>query len=160
MNKLFIIFSMLFSISSSANEIVEEILQLEGGKAEYKKVIEQNSFMMRSFDFGTFDADGHYQLQDLETEFKNKQEKLKEKYLSWDVYKANIINAYENTYTEQELLGLRDFLRSPIGKSILEKRHQLFLLSGQSNQRNVEKYINENKKLWDEFGKRLDQLIE
>lgn len=55
---------------------------------------------------------------------KRSAEIIKEE-LSWEKIKEDVISAYVESFTQEELKGLVDFYNSPLGKKLIEKQPEL-----------------------------------
>ncbi|MEZ5304318.1 MAG: DUF2059 domain-containing protein [Verrucomicrobiales bacterium] len=54
-----------------------------------------------------------------------KAAKLMEQELSWDKISADFIDLYAKTYSEEDLKGILEFYRSPLGKRMLENQAEI-----------------------------------
>ena len=52
-------------------------------------------------------------------------QKLKDKYLSWDIVKADFIKVYSEAFTEEEIKGLINFYKTPLGQKLVEKQPEI-----------------------------------
>jgi len=57
--------------------------------------------------------------------YQQKLDQLLASYLSWDKMKPVMVQAYSETYTDQELDGILNFYRSPAGQAMVAKSPEL-----------------------------------
>ncbi len=58
-------------------------------------------------------------------EYQQKLDQLLASYLNWDKMKPVMVQAYSETYTDQELDGILNFYRSPAGQAMVAKSPEL-----------------------------------
>ncbi len=69
--------------------------------------------------------------------------------MSWDKMKGDYITIYEETFTAEELSGMIEFYKSPVGQKSIEKQPEI-----------MEKSMKVNKKKMDELMPKLQRVVQ
>ena len=91
------------------------------------------------------------EILELQKELMEKVMKLVSDELSWEKLKTDFIPLYADTFTEEELKGLLDFYRSPVGQSFSRKQPELMQKSMEISQKMMMKIMPEIQKLVEEL---------
>jgi hypothetical protein len=75
--------------------------------------------------------------------------------MSWDKLKDDYISIYAETFTEEELEGVVEFYKSPIGRKFIEKQPELLRRSMQISQKQMGKLMPKIQKLTQEMKEKV-----
>jgi uncharacterized protein len=119
----------------SARDLAEELLPLMNVQQNFEQMMRnvkqiQLSQLQKMNPPGTNPA----QSQTRFNQFMN----LMDQEFSWSSLKPDYVDVYANTFTEQELSGLIDFYKSPLGRKLVEKTPTLMNASLKITERRME----------------------
>jgi len=102
--------------------LAEKLLELmnvqEGIEESFAAVKQMQASQLKSMGISGEAADKVQSMQDIIMGLLAKE-------LSWDKLKDNYIGIYAGTFTEDELKGLIDFYKSPVGQKFISKNPEL-----------------------------------
>ena len=113
---------------ASHRQLSTELLELMKVDEMTDKMFEQIKMMQKA----------QFAQAGLPAESINLQDKIMEimaQELSWDALKNDYIKLYVDTFSEEDLKGLIDFYKSPLGQKFVEKTPELMEKSMQISQR-------------------------
>lgn len=87
-------------------------------------------------------------------EFKRKIVQYMKEHLSWNHQKDAYIDIFSDVYTDEELIGLIEFHKSPLGRKVLDKSPELMERSMQLVQEQLVKTAVDIQKLVEEYRKK------
>lgn len=104
----------------------EELLQLTHMDQLMSQMLGQMTERMKAS--ADQQAAGMHMTPEQKTAYDSYQQKLDQllaSYLNWDKMKPVMVQAYTETYTDQELDGILNFYRSPAGQAMIAKSPEL-----------------------------------
>jgi hypothetical protein len=106
---------------------IEDLIRITKMDALLNQAMAQMSEQMKAFSKDQTPARSHLTpgQQKLADDFDAKVQKILADAVSWDKLKPVMIQAYADTYTEEELDGILAFYKSPAGQAMLVKNPQL-----------------------------------
>lgn len=137
------------------NELIEEIIELTEVKIQFEQSV--SKFMEK---ISTFDNTNISEADFLALQFNTDLDLLKDKYLSWEDTKTIIASYYEHEFTREELEYHRDFLKGKHVDQALEKIAKQEEELGNRLAANFSVFVEEHKKLSEEYQENLKVLIE
>lgn len=69
------------------------------------------------------------------------------KYLNWDTLREDYVRIYTQSHTEEELLELAQFMRTPVGRRMVEEMPVIYKKSAQAGQQAVQAHLPELERL-------------
>jgi len=78
--------------------------------------------------------------------------------LSWERLKSDYEDIYTDVYTEEELQGLVDFYKSPIGQKFVKKNPELMMKMMQISQKQTMEFLPKIQKMTEEFFRKQDDI--
>jgi len=88
------------------------------------------------------------------TPYRDVMQRFLNKYMNWESLKDEIITAYTQEFTEQELKQLTEFYKTPLGKKAVEKMPKLIFIGGQIGMRRVQANEAELRQMIEAEGKK------
>jgi uncharacterized protein len=88
------------------------------------------------------------------TPYRDVMQRFLNKYMNWESLKEEIITAYTQEFTEQELKQLTEFYKTPLGKKAVEKMPKLIFIGGQIGMRRVQANEAELRQMIEAEGKK------
>ncbi|MEO0453796.1 MAG: DUF2059 domain-containing protein [Verrucomicrobiota bacterium] len=133
---------------SEANRLAAELLELTGTKqivSQIKQQIQTRQLqVLQARGLRPDDTEGaNLYLDELDT-FLDSQ-------LSWDKFEPEFVGLYTNVFSQEELKGLVDFYRSPLGDKILTKMPQLLQQTAQLTQSRAQALSPDIQRITEEF---------
>jgi hypothetical protein len=80
------------------------------------------------------------------------------KYMSWEGLKDDFVQIYVDEFTEQDILAMIDFYKTPTGQKAIEKTPVLFMKGAQLGQSRVQENIGELQKMVEVETERLIKM--
>jgi uncharacterized protein len=124
---LFLIGAPQFALASetSAHAVVEEIFEIMDMDGQ----VEQSMTMMREIQGEqleqlTQDQSSDPAAEDAKAMVEQIMNMMEEE-MSWENMKNDFVSVYVKTFSEEDLIGIRDFFKSPIGQKWIEKSPEL-----------------------------------
>ena len=76
--------------------------------------------------------------------------------MNWSVLEPRLVQVYVDVYTEDELRGLNDFYRSPLGQKFIEKTPEVMAASTKMTMEMLQEFIPKLKAMQEERRKKRD----
>lgn len=124
-----------FAATDKSHQLAEELLILNNVKAQIDVMyVQMNQMLMGQVDSANVPAEKHQELKDITTSilFEN---------MSWEKMKGEYIELYASTFTEDELAGIIEFSKSPLGKKLALKTPTLVQKSMMIGQQRAQSVI-------------------
>lgn len=121
--------------TDKSHQLAEELLILNNVKAQIDVMyVQMNQMLMGQVDSANVPAEKHQELKDITTSilFEN---------MSWEKMKGEYIELYASTFTEDELAGIIEFSKSPLGKKLALKTPTLVQKSMMIGQQRAQSVI-------------------
>lgn len=132
-------------------ELVEKLLKTMMMEEAFPRV---DSFMIEGVNVAGKDASGIASSNSKAASIERvveAQQKLKES-LSWEALKPEIVKAYSEAFTDEEIKGLIKFYESPLGRKYLEKESEIQQKIMKSIMEKQQKCMSQFKKIREEAG--------
>ena len=160
MKKLYLTLALFWPLSIQANELIEEILELEEAEASYYEMQSALGVDILGFEFEADRYIGDSELYYLATSRNKKLQDTKEEFLTWEVIKPFLIELYESTYSNAELIFIRDQLLNPTAQQISAKQELAANALFEEFTRLFSSYGEQARSISGEFQEELEFIIQ
>ena len=158
---LFIIMSLFNSIANadeaSHRSAAEELLLLTNTDKMLKPMWEQMESMMEDQFYRMGASDN---LKPILKKYQTKMLKILEEKLGWEKVKNDFITIYVKTYSEDEIVAISNFYKSPAGRKFIEKMPQLMQETMAISQKNMPAIMEKMQEISNEMETEIIQLKE
>ncbi len=134
--------------AASHRRLAEELLELHNAKAQVEQIAGQMQMMILS-QFDALETPPESQeetkaLQELTAEMLGQE-------FSWEILKEEYLDLYVTTFTEEELQGIIDFTKGPIGRKLQEVSPTLVQKSREIGQQHAENAMTRVQQAMEQF---------
>ena len=143
---------------SSKQAKAEELLQLTHMDQLMSQMLGQMSERMKAS--ADQQAASLHMTPEQTTVYEDYQQKLSQllaSYLTWDKMKPVMVQAYSETYTDQELDGILSFYRSPAGQAMVAKSPELMSKTRSAMMQQISALQPQVQQLTKDFAEKLKQ---
>lgn len=130
--------SALLAQTDSHIEAARELLLLTKAKEATEKAFDQVYPLVNSMTEHYPVPEDHRQLM---TEDMQANLEFMKQELNWTVLEPRLVQVYVDVYTEDELRGLNDFYRTPLGQKFIEKTPEIMEASTQMTMEMLQEFI-------------------
>lgn len=139
--------TVLLAQTESHVEAARELLLLTKAKEATEKAFDQIYPLANSMTEHYPVPEDHRQLM---TEDMQANLEFMKQELNWTVLEPRLVRVYVDVYTEDELRGLNDFYRSPLGRKFIEKTPEIMEASTQMTLEMLQEFIPKLKAMQEE----------
>ncbi len=151
---LILIILPVLSFAGEKENLAEEIMKL----TDVKKMMDQFKFQMQQMQFQMMEqVDISEKYKGKAIEFQSKIQEMIFNELSWDKMKSEYVKLFTDVYTIDELRGIAQFYKSPIGQSLIKKQPIIFQKSMMISQSKMQNLIPKLKKMTEGFAESIKE---
>ena len=151
---LILIILPVLSFAGEKENLAEEIMKL----TDVQKMMDQFKFQMQQMQFQMMEqVDISEKYKGKAIEFQSKIQEMIFNELSWDKMKSEYVKLFTDVYTIDELRGIAQFYKSPIGQSLIKKQPIIFQKSMMISQSKMQNLIPKLKKMTEEFAESIKE---